>query len=241
MSEEILLVEKAPEGYAVLTLNRPQSLNAWSVALCTRFCEAFSALQEDDAIRAIILTGSGRAFCAGLDVKEMRADPDAFFARVRAHSPGVAVQAGRKPMIGAINGDAVTGGFEIAMLCDVLICSENASFMDTHTRIGLMPGWGISQLLSRRVGISRANEISLTARRVGAAEAAAIGLVNAVYPRAQLLDEARRIAREMLAGVPRILTEYHRLIDDGFGLPLREALALERERVRESRQRPVGS
>jgi enoyl-CoA hydratase len=175
MSEEILLVEKAPEGYAVLTLNRPQSLNAWSVALCTRFCEAFSALQEDDAVRAVILTGTGRAFCAGLDVKEMRADPDAFFARVRAHSPGVALQAGRKPVIGAINGDAVTGGFEIALLCDILICSENASFMDTHTRIGLMPGWGISQLLSRRVGISRAKEISLTARRVGAAEAAAIG------------------------------------------------------------------
>ena len=127
------------------------------------------------------------------------------------------------------------------MLCDILVCSENASFMDTHTRIGLMPGWGISQLLSRRVGISRAKEISLTARRVGAAEAAAIGLVNAVYPQAHLLEEARRIAREMLAGVPRILAEYNCLIDDGFGLPLREALVLERERVRESKQRPVGS
>ena len=241
MSEDVLLVEKHPEGYAVLTLNRPRALNAWSVDLCTRFCQAFAALQEDDQVRVLILTGTGRAFCAGLDVKEMRADPDAFFTRVRANSPGVAVQAGRKPLIGAINGDAVTGGFEIALLCDILICSENASFMDTHTRIGLMPGWGISQLLSRRVGISRAKEISLTARKVGGAEAAAIGLVNAVYPREQLLDEARRIAREMLAGVPRILADYRALIDEGFGLPLRDALALERERVRDARQRPVGS
>lgn len=241
MSEDVLLVEKHSDGYAVLTLNRPRSLNAWSVDLCTRFCETFAALQEDDQIRVLILTGSGPAFCAGLDVKEMRADPDAFFPHVRANSPGAAVQAGRKPLIGAINGAAVTGGFEIALLCDILICSENASFMDTHTRIGLMPGWGISQLLSRRVGISRAKAISLTARKVSSAEAAAIGLVNSVHPQDQLLDEARRIAREMLAGVPRILADYRALIDDGFGLPLSEAIALERERVRNARQRPVGS
>lgn len=241
MSEDVLLVERHPDGYAVLTLNRPQSLNAWSMDLCIRFGEAFAALQEDDQVRVLILTGSGPAFCAGLDVKEMRADPDAFFTSVRANSPGAAVQAGRKPLIGAINGAAVTGGFEIALLCDILICSENASFMDTHTRIGLMPGWGISQLLSRRVGISRAKEISLTARKVSGAEAASIGLVNSVYPREQLLDEARRIAREMLAGVPRILSDYRALIDEGFGLPLSDAMALERERVQNARQRPVGS
>ncbi|MEO8060771.1 MAG: enoyl-CoA hydratase-related protein, partial [Burkholderiales bacterium] len=102
MSEDVLLVEKHPEGYAVLTLNRPESLNAWSVDLCTRFRETFAALQEDDQIRVLILTGSGPAFCAGLDVKEMRADPDAFFKQVRANSPGATVQAGRKPLIGAI-------------------------------------------------------------------------------------------------------------------------------------------
>lgn len=241
MSEDVLLVEKHPDGYAVLTLNRPKSLNAWSMELCTRFCEAFAALQEDDDVRVLILTGNGPAFCAGLDVKEMRADPDAFFSRVRANSPGAAVQAGRKPLIGAINGAAVTGGFEISLLCDILICSESASFMDTHTRIGLMPGWGISQLLSRRVGISCAKEISLTARKVSSAEAVAIGLVNSVHPREQLLDEARRIAREMLAGVPRILSDYCALIDDGFGLPLSDAMALERERVQNARQRPLGS
>jgi enoyl-CoA hydratase len=241
VSEDVLLVERHPEGYAVLTLNRPQALNAWSVDLCTRFSQEFAALQEDDEVRVLILTGTGRAFCAGLDVKEMRTDPEGFFSRVRAHSPGAAVQAGRKPLIGAINGDAVTGGFEIALLCDILICSENASFRDTHTRIGLMPGWGISQLLSRRVGISRAKEISLTARKVGATEAAAIGLVNAVHPPEHLMDEARRIATEMLAGVPRILSDYRALIDQGFGLPLGDALALERQRVREARQRPVGS
>jgi len=238
MPEEILLLEKSPAGYAVVTLNRPAALNAWSVALCRRFSEAMADLQADDAVRVIILTGAGRAFSAGLDVKEMRADPQGFVAQVRANSPGIALMQRHKPLIGAINGDAVTGGFEVAMLCDILVCSENASFMDTHTRIGLLPGWGISQMLSRRVGPGRAMEIALTGRRVGAAEAAQIGLVNRVVPQAELLDEATRIARAMLDGVPETLARYHRLIHDGFELPLGEALGLERALDR-SATRPV--
>lgn len=238
MSEEILLLEKSPAGYAVVTLNRPAALNAWSVALCRRFSEAMADLQADDAVRVIILTGAGRAFSAGLDVKEMRADPQGFVAQVRANSPGIALMQRHKPLIGAINGDAVTGGFEVAMLCDILVCSENASFMDTHTRIGLLPGWGISQMLSRRVGPGRAMEIALTGRRVVAAEAAQIGLVNRVVPQAESLNEAIRIARAMLDGVPETLARYHRLIHDGFELPLGEALGLERALDR-SATRPV--
>lgn len=239
MSEDILLMEKSEAGYAVLTLNRPRALNALSIALCKRLCNAVRELQDDPAIRVLILTGAGRAFCAGLDVKEMRADPDAFFTAMRAHSPAQALESFSGPVIGAINGDAITGGFEIALICDLLIASDSARFADTHTRIGLIPGWGLSQRLSRLVGVPRAKEISLTARFVTAAHAGELGLVNSVVLPDELLPRARGLACDMLAGVPRVLSAYHQLIDDGYELPLAEGLKLERRRALESTQRPM--
>jgi enoyl-CoA hydratase len=232
MSEEdVLLVEKCEAGYALLTLNRPRALNAWSKALLRRFSEAVRELRDDPAVRVLILTGSGRAFCAGLDVKELRADPQSLFAQIREHHPVRALEAFKGPVIAAINGDAVTGGFEISLVCDMRVVSENARFADTHTRIGLLPGWGISQRLSRLVGVARAKEIALTGMFVTAEQAASIGLANRVVPPGQLLDEARRLACAMLDGVPEVLTAYRALIDDGYALSLTEGLRLERERV----------
>jgi enoyl-CoA hydratase len=229
-SYRTILVEHAAPGYAVVTLNRPEKLNALSIELRTELIAAIDSLQADPTMRVLILTGAGRAFTAGLDLHEwgegansaggFELDVTAALARFEG------------PVIGAINGPAVTGGFEISMACDVLIASTAASFCDTHVKMGLLPGWGISVRLARRVGLSRAKELALTARFISATEAAAWGIVNTLVPPEQLLPHARALAEQMLAGVPDTLVAYKRLIDAGYELSMGEALAWEREAAR---------
>ena len=221
-----ILVERAALGYAVVTLNRPDKLNALSVELRSELIAAIGALQADPAMRVLILTGAGRAFTAGLDLHEWGASRNSaggFELDVTA-----ALARFEGPVIGAINGPAVTGGFEISLACDVLIASTNASFCDTHVKMGLLPGWGISVRLARRIGLSRAKELALTARFISAAEAAAWGIVNTVVAPETLLPHSRGLAEQMLAGVPETLVAYKNLIDDGYDLPMGEALARER-------------
>ena len=221
-----ILVERAALGYAVVTLNRPDKLNALSVELRSELIAAIGALQADPAMRVLILTGAGRAFTAGLDLHEWGASRNSaggFELDVTA-----ALARFEGPVIGAINGPAVTGGFEISLACDVLIASTSASFCDTHVKMGLLPGWGISVRLARRIGLSRAKELALTARFISAAEAAAWGIVNTVVAPEALLPYARAMAEQMLAGVPETLVAYKNLIDDGYDLPMGEALARER-------------
>ncbi|WP_198173360.1 MULTISPECIES: enoyl-CoA hydratase [Cupriavidus] len=224
-----VLVEIDPAGYAVLTLNRPQAMNALSVALCRALAEAVAALRDDPRVRVLILTGSGRAFCAGLDLKELAAGRE-LSAFVSTSDPVRVLGTFRGPVIGAINGAAITGGFELALACDMLIASTEARFADTHARVGIVPGWGLSQKLSRLVGLARAKEISLTGNFVGAQEAERIGLVNRVVAPETLLPAARRLAEDLLSAVPEMLPEMKQLIDEGYALPLGEALALERRR-----------
>ena len=128
---------------------------------------------------------------------------------------------------GAINGHAVTGGFEMALACDVLIASEDARFADTHARVGILAGWGLSQKLPRMIGMSRAKEISFTGAPVFARQACEWGLVNHVVPAGELLPRAVKMAEDMCACVPHILEQYKRLIDDGYSMPYKEALAWE--------------
>ena len=221
-----ILVERAEAGYAVVTLNRPEKLNALSIELRTELIAAINALQAAPEVRVLILTGAGRAFTAGLDLHEWGASGNSaggFELDVTA-----ALARFEGPVIGAINGPAVTGGFEISLACDVLIASTSASFCDTHVRMGLLPGWGISVRLARRIGLSRAKELALTARFISAAEAAAWGIVNTVVAPEALLPYARAMAEQMLAGVPETLVAYKNLIDDGYDLPMGEALARER-------------
>ena len=125
------------------------------------------------------------------------------------------------PIIGAINGAAVTGGFELALACDVLLAVPPARFADTHARVGIAPGWGLSQKLSRAIGTYRAREVSLTGNWVSAEQAAAWGFVNRVVPAEELLPAARALARDMLGSVPEMLVRYKAIIDDGFALDLR--------------------
>jgi enoyl-CoA hydratase len=236
MNDALVLTEIDPAGYAVLTLNRATALNALSRALMVQLAEAVDALEANPAVRVLILTGAGKAFCAGLDLKELGSGQATLGSGehgVTPRDPVAALQRFSGPVIGAINGAAVTGGFELALACDVLLASPLARFADTHARIGVAPGWGLSQKLSRAIGIYRAREVSLTGNWISAEQASAWGFVNRVVPAAELLDTARRLAGDMLSCVPEMLVRYKSIIDDGFALPFGAGMQLELARSRE--------
>lgn len=227
-----VLLEKY-DGYAIVTLNRPEEMNALSRELRADFVAAFAECTADDDIRVVILTGNGKAFCAGFDLKEL-AGSDADASQEADNAVARAMEAFKGPIIGAINGHAVTGGFEMALACDVLIASENARFADTHARVGILPGWGLSQKLPRLIGTSRAKEISFTGAPVFARQAYEWGLVNHVLPAEDLLPRAIEMAKNMCDCVPHVLAQYKPLIDDGLSKPLDEALRWEEAQAIES-------
>jgi len=237
MSEQadLLLVER--DGpVATLTLNRPKQLNALSVQLRVDIVRIIRELSASSDVRAIVLTGNGRAFSAGVDLKEAgqkgfslgvgerKAEPlpDMDMASAFASCPW--------PVIGAINGFAITGGFELALMCDVLLASTEAKFADTHSRVGLMPVWGLSQKLPRIIGASRAKELSLTGNYLDAETAERWGLVNRVYAPDALLPAAKKLAAEMAGVEGGLLKRTKAIIDDGLSLPLPEALKMEVQR-----------
>lgn len=219
---------------AIVTLNRPEAMNALSKALRLALHDAMVALDADPDVSVVILTGAGdRAFTAGLDLKELGGDTSAMGAandQDARSNPVRAVERCRKPVIGAINGVAITGGFELALACDVLIASETARFADTHARVGIMPGWGLSQKLSRLIGPYRAKELSLSGNFLDARTAADWGLVNRVTTPENLLPMALKLAEDMASIPVETLAFYKGLIDDGYALSYGEALALEHER-----------
>jgi enoyl-CoA hydratase len=232
---DVLLIEDA-DGVATLTMNRPEAMNALSRPLRHALVAAFRELARDLRIGAVVLTGAGRAFSAGVDLKELGGESggaaDAGDAVTGADIVG-AMHDCPKPIVGAINGFAITGGFEIALACDVLVASRSARFADTHARVGILPGWGLSQKLPRLVGIYRAKELSLTGNFLPAETAEAWGLVNRVVEPEELLPVARGLARDMLSCDRETMLAYKALIDEGFGLPFRDALALERQASRD--------
>jgi len=232
-SEKTVLVERDPAGYALLMLNRPEKLNALSIELRAALVAALAELRRDPAVRVLILTGAGRAFCAGLDLNEL-SQGAANSARAFELDVVDALLQFSGPVIGAINGVAATGGFELAMACDILLASSAAQFADTHAKVGPLPGWGLSVRLPQRIGLHRAKEMAFTARFISAAEAEAWGLVNRVVPPAELLAQARAMAREMLAVVPEILVQYKKLLDASFSRPVGEALVSERAAAMEA-------
>lgn len=227
-----VLLETVADGVATLTLNRPDRLNALNAALRAALAGALARADADPAVRAIILTGAGRAFCAGLDLAELADHGPDVTAQVAATDFGLILAAMQTPVIVAVNGPCVTGGFEIALACDMILASDSAYFCDTHVKVGLLPGWGLSVRLPRLIGPYRAKELSLTARRLPAAEAAAWGLVNRVVPGADLLATAEHLARDIAAWSTANVAAIKDLIDHGYALPLSEALALERDQSR---------
>lgn len=231
MSDSVVEVEKKG-GVAIVTLNRPNAMNALSTDLMRAFFSIFRELKEDSDIGVAILTGAGRAFCAGLDLKEL-ADGGNLFGG----SSGSGVEADvtvpikefGRPVIGAINGVAITGGFELALACDILIASTEARFADTHARVGVIPGSGLSQKLSRTIGIYRAKEVSFTGNFIAADQAAAWGLVNRVVEPAELLPTCLQMAEDILSCPGEMIRTYKQLIDDGFQKSFGEGLQLEAE------------
>lgn len=217
---------------AVVTLNRPEAMNALSRALRSQLCDIMQSLDANDAVRAVILTGAGdRAFSAGIDLKELGSDVGALrsASAQEQDNPVKAVELCRKPVIAAINGVAITGGFELALACDIRIASSNARFADTHARFGIMPGWGLSQKLSRIVGISRAKELSFTGNFLDAMTAEKWGLVNHAVPFSELMPLAQKLATDMASIDNGFLAEYKALINQGYGQTLNDGLQMELE------------
>jgi enoyl-CoA hydratase len=222
----VLRVEKSA-GIASVTLNRPEAMNALSSELRAAIAAAFRELALDADVGVVILTGAGRAFCAGIDLKELgsrglRAQGD--FAGVDMIQ---AVRAFPGPVIAAVNGHAITGGFELALACDFIVASSEARFADTHARVGILPGWGLSQKLPRLIGMGRAKELAFTGNFLTAQQACEWGLVNRVTAPAELLPTCRALAQDMLSCVPEAVRGYKRLIDRGFAEPYGAALELE--------------
>ena len=234
MTTDLLLTEIHPAGYAVLTLNRPQAMNALSKALMTGLAAEVDTLAANPAVRVLVLTGAGRAFCAGLDLKEIGAGHGSLGGTdgTPVGDPVAAIARFPGPVIGAINGAAVTGGFELALACDVLLAASAARFADTHARIGVAPGWGLSQKLSRAIGPYRAREVSFTGNWVSAEQAAAWGFVNRVLAADDLLPAARALALDMLGTLPAMLARYKAVINDGYALAYGDGMALEKTRAR---------
>ena len=227
----VLLVERSG-GIATITLNRPEALNALNAELRDSIERAFCDLAEDAEIRVAIITGAGRAFSAGIDLKELSSG--------RLERSGAAdydlisaIHDFEAPVIGAVNGHAITGGFELALACDLLIASESAVFGDTHARVGIVPGWALSQKLPRLIGIGRAKELSLTGNFIGAEQAERWGLVNRVVPASELVPVCLKLAQDMLSCDPPSLRRYKQMIDGGYAGTLEDGLALERRMSRE--------
>jgi enoyl-CoA hydratase len=191
-----------------LTLNRPKARNALSTALRTQFYAALRDAEADDDVDVVILTGADPVFCAGLDLKELGNTTE--LPDISPKWPAM-----NKPVIGAINGAAVTGGLELALYCDILIASEQARFADTHARVGLLPTWGLSVRLPQKVGVGLARRMSLTGDYLSAEDALRAGLVTEVVAHDALLPAARKVAASIVGNNPKavraLLGSYHRI------------------------------
>jgi methylglutaconyl-CoA hydratase len=233
------------DGIATITLNRPAAANALSMELAAAIGHAFARVRGDESVRAVILTGAGKAFCAGADLKERRAmtleETRSFLRSLNAVVNAVA--AFPRPVIAAINGAAFGGGLELALACDLRLAAGGAELGLVETRLGIIPGAGGTQRLARIAGIAVAKELILTGRRISAERALELRIVSAVCAASELAEAAARLAGELASAGPLAVTQAKRAIDGGFDLALPEALAHERdcyEVVLESEDRNEG-
>jgi enoyl-CoA hydratase len=215
---------------AVVQLNRPEVLNALNEELMTELLDALRALDDDEAIRCIVLTGNDKAFAAGADIKEafVGATPVSMLAKDLT-TKWEGLRRIRTPIVAAVSGYALGGGCELAMTCDIIVASETAQFGQPEVNLGIIPGAGGTQRLARAVGKYAAMELVLTGRRFKADEAKALGLVAQVYPAASWLEDAKALARTIAEKPPiavRLATE---AIDLAFSSTLEAGLEFERK------------
>jgi enoyl-CoA hydratase len=231
MEDSSLVLTSVADGIATLTLNRPKVRNALNAALLEALGHALHAAEADPQVRVVILTGSGeKAFAAGADIGELNAVPNsvvgAALAR-RGQALTRTMELLRTPIVAAVNGFALGGGCELAMAADIRIAADNAAFGQPEVNLGLIPGYGGTQRLSRLVGRGMAQYLCLTGEVINAQEALRIGLVQRVVPLAELLGEARRVAGLIAAKAPLAIAAAKRAIDEGIGLSITEGLAIE--------------
>ena len=249
---DVVRVETA-DRVCTVTLHRPEARNALNTALHRASGAALAAAEDDEGVDVVVLTGADPAFCAGLDLKELGSgganlaggrdddshddDDDSRDSSrdSRWTNPIQAVWAMTKPVIGAINGACITGGFELALGCDFLVASERAFFGDTHARVGVTPGGGMSVYLPMAVGLRRAKEMSLTGNFVDAPEAHRLGLVNHVVAHDELLSSAHSLAIDIAANDGPTVRHLKALYDHNAALPVGEAIAHEQAVFRDFR------
>lgn len=238
-----LIYEK--RGYiATITLNRPEKLNAFSVNMIRSWVQALKDAQADDTVRVIVLTGAGRAFCAGGDVKAMESGAGFFpesdfppagrnnaYHKKRSlweliHQVPLTLQDVDKPVIAAVNGDAIGAGCDMALMCDLRLAAEEARFSEGYVKLGLVPGDGGAYFLPRLVGLPKALELLWTGDMISAQEACQIGLVNRVVPREKLIEETYRLAGRIADGPPLAVRMIKRAVYQGLKTDLRTSLDL---------------
>jgi 2-(1,2-epoxy-1,2-dihydrophenyl)acetyl-CoA isomerase len=232
MSDDRLLFE-ASDGVAILTLNRPEVMNAFEDGMREALFDQLEACAADPNIRAIVITGAGKAFCAGGDIASMaklQEDNDVSIVETRMNIAGQVIQQIRRmpqPVLAAINGAAAGGGMNLALACDLRIASDRAVFAESFVKIGLVPDWGGFDFLTKLVGTSKAMELMMLGDRIDAAEAHRLGLVNRVVPDAEFRDEAAKLARRLADGPPETLAAIKEGVYRGVDSSLPETLAYE--------------
>ena len=226
-----MLKKEVNEGLAIVTIDRPEALNALNNALLQELKDMFTELRDDEEVRAIILTGAGKAFVAGADIAAMNAMTpiEGREMMILGHSLMDLIEDMEKPVIAAVNGFALGGGRELSMACDIRIASEKAKFGQPETGLGIIPGFGGTQRLPRLVGKSMAKYLLFTSDVIDAERAEQIGLVEKVVPVGALMEEAEKVARRIMANGPIAVGLVKKAVNKGYDLPLREATSLEIE------------
>jgi enoyl-CoA hydratase len=227
-----VITSEVDGAVALVTLDRPASRNALTAAMIRSLAETLVGYDDDSSVRAIVLTGRDPAFCAGLDLADL-AKSEGQLAKARTLAStigGELIPTTTKPMVGAVNGPTVTGGLEVALACDFLIASERATFADTHARVGVMPGAGMTIRLPQAVGMSRARQMSLTGNFVDASTALSWGLVNEVVAHDTVVERAVELAGAIAESDPSAITELRSMYDTFAGRSGPDALAEEARR-----------
>ena len=231
MEYSTIIYEKK-DGIAKITLNRPEALNAISPQVLMELEQALKDIAGDDTVGVVVLTGAGRAFSAGVDIKGMNTDAQGDIVTTRKRLALDVIEAlenSDKPVIAAVNGYCLTGALELATACDLIVASESASFGDTHARWGLTPTWGGSQRLPRLIGAMKAKEMVFTCDMLTAAEAQQIGLVNKVVPPEKLDEAVQELAGKILANSRASIRIQKSLMNRGLKLDYASGLKMAEE------------
>jgi len=230
MSFQFLSFEPDTDGLALVTIQRPEKLNALNQAVISELGEAFRMAREDDSVKALILTGAGeKAFVAGADIGELAAVDAMEAERLSRRGQEIfrMLETLRKPSVAAINGFALGGGLELAMCCAIRIASPNAKLGQPEVKLGIVPGYGATQRLPRLVGRGRALELLLSGESIDAAEAYRIGLVNAIAAQSELIETAKKWSRKVIANGPQAVALTMESVDAGLDGGLQEGLRFE--------------